>query len=493
MVTSWALALASASPAPCGLALVADRLDYRPLPEALRLTEGPKAERDVYGLPLVRSSENFAVRWGTAAAIEPRAVDALLDTLEAAWQRFVEELDHPPPPGSATYQFNVYLGDTGDGAPPTYGTAGYFQTDDEDHPMVVISPTTLASPQHADSVAVHELYHALQYATDRYPYLGPSSWWWEASAEWAADEMAPVSPFSGSFLFAYAGLSPLPLAFFDYPDTQAIEELYQYGAFVFATHLTDRVSPSAVRDTWLDPGSEPDVIEVVRALLAERDLALEEVFLDHIERNATWDYVNGAYWAQIVGDLTAAYDLDAVSGQYAHSGTRGELAIGPHAPGHFGYNAIRLRQPNEGTLEVEIRGEAEGTFGSPAGYGARLVQVWTDGSLAYHPVRFDGVTGAARLEVGSEEEVWLMVGAWGAPAGYAWADERFPYRYALTVVPEPAPGDHAVPPPASAPSRCGCAPTPAGAPAALWGLLAATWMVSRRTSRCSHRASFRPG
>ena len=40
----------------------------------------------------------------------------LADALEESWTSYIDELGHPQPVGTETYLFNIFIGDSGNGA-----------------------------------------------------------------------------------------------------------------------------------------------------------------------------------------------------------------------------------------------------------------------------------------------------------------------------------------------------------------------------------------
>ncbi len=480
----WSLlaALASAGPAPCGtLALLPSARELQRIPRSPALPPGELAQRDAYGVPNVQTSAHFAVRWGNGGAVASAVVDALLASLEDAWTVQVVEMAHPPPVGTDAYLFNVYVGDTGDGAPPGYGTGGYYWVDVDGAPMIVVSNATLAFADSADATAIHEFYHAIQGSLDRFPYDGLGAWFWEATAEWAAIETHPTNPDTGSLLFGYLLLPDLAVNDFDYPDSGALEEYHQYGAFLLPHYLTTRVVGfELVRDAWVVPGPNEDPLEVLREGLARDGIDFDAVWLDHLAANATYDYPQGEQWQAGVeaaaqwfggGRPTTATTV----GDGYHEPIRVE---GPgRAPGRYGYNLIELEAPIPGDLEVWIAGDAQGDAGSPARFVAAIIQV-NGGLPTVTPVPFDGATGQLTLPVAGADDLLLVVGAF-TPDTAHWQEEAFPYTFTMSIGPPPPEGGRGVTMGnirAEPPVPQVCAPV---RPGALW-LAAPALLVARR-------------
>lgn len=248
-----------------------------------------KATRDAYGVPNSLESENFIIRWGSGVA----AGDAqdMLDAFEHSWAVEVVQMDHPQPPGTDTHKFNVYVGSTGGGTPDHYGAAGYFNTDSAGWPMIVLNPSTVEDTEYGVTTVAHELYHAVQYATGTYQYEDEGAWFWEATASWVEVEVYPDNPGYVAFLFGYALLPHLELNFFDYPDTGALQEYHQYGAFIFPRYLAEFVGDwRIVRNAWVEPqavGNDP--MAAIEAEIADLGVGMDEAFMDFAARNVTWD------------------------------------------------------------------------------------------------------------------------------------------------------------------------------------------------------------
>ncbi|MCB9685313.1 MAG: hypothetical protein H6738_23055 [Alphaproteobacteria bacterium] len=453
------------------------------LPSAPPVRKGPllaaggaKSNRDVWGVPNQRQSKNFVIRWGDSRSVSSSAVDGLLDAFELAWSVQLDDMGHAHPYGTDAFRFNVYIGDTGGGTPPGYGSGGYYWVDDDGWPMVVVSAATLSDPVYSEHTAIHEFYHATQGATDRYAYDGISAWYWEATAEWAALQTQPDNASNGTFVYGYVLLPALPVNFFDYPDTGALQEYHQYGAFLFPYDLTDQEGWELVRDSWNDRGTEPDPMEVLRTDLADRGEDLDEMWLDHVAHLATMDVPDGDLFQDHIDTFGGLWDEKTVSDSVEGAGGEGE-ARGKSAPGRYGAVIVRLRQPDAGTLTATVSGDPEGTEGHVGRYGARVVHVKSGGKTTYTPLTFVDAEGTAEVE-GIEEgdDVFLAIGAWSR-GSEAWDTEKFPLSWSMTVA-EPEvklPGKKVPTDPEV--WTCASAPSPAGA---LVGWLVAPLVLARR-------------
>ena len=119
---------------------------------------------------------------GETESLSPK--HKMFSTLSNIWDIEINQLGYEMPTSADTYLFNVYIGDTGSGAPQGYGAAGYFTGDNQGYPMIVIAKQTVMDEGYLDFTVAHEFFHALQGRTNRYDYdeYGPGAWYWEATA-----------------------------------------------------------------------------------------------------------------------------------------------------------------------------------------------------------------------------------------------------------------------------------------------------------------------
>ena len=406
-----------------------------PVPRADRLESG-KATRDAYRVTAnVYETDNFVFRWGSGGGVTTAEVERLAEAFEDSWLEQVDLQGHPVPYGADDFLFNVYIGGSGGGTPSDGGAAGYFSSDPEGWPMVVVGASTLDDPDYADITAAHEFYHAIQGATGRYSYSGDSAWFWEASATWASATVYPANFNYAAFLFSYAYLPHYAVNFFDYPTRGELPEYYQYGAFIVPFHLAEITADRAlIRDVWTARSPAADPLSMLQELMAERGLSFDAAFLDHAARMATYDYPDGDAYARYVDAYERYYEesSNTVAAEVDPGGTGGQLA-GPAGlePYRYGYNAIRIDIGRASQVAVEVEGDARGSRRSEAQWGARLV-VATRSTRSYHDVEFDGQTGSATLTGLDGQTVWLVVVPWTSETRHFDA-ETFAYRYSVTV------------------------------------------------------------
>jgi len=124
------------------------------------------------------TSEHFAIEWETGL-IAAETAQETLDHFESAWAFEVEEQGWRAPVGSEDYLLLIEL-ETGSGQEYTYGS-----TCPDGREMAVFK--VFVSGIYAESVAAHELHHAIQAAYG----FAHERWFWEATATWVQWHAVP--------------------------------------------------------------------------------------------------------------------------------------------------------------------------------------------------------------------------------------------------------------------------------------------------------------
>jgi MYXO-CTERM domain-containing protein len=392
----------------------------------------PPAEKqisDSYDLPNMEESVNFVAWWGTDASVQRNDVEDLLDAFEDGWDYEVEGMGLPGPEGSETTKINIYIGDSGSGAPSSHGAAGYFTYDSQGRVLICVAASSLYDPHWAAATAVHELFHAVQAATGTfadYDYR----WIWEATAVWIEGQVYPKNMAYAGFLFGFAYLPWLPLDFYDYPDSGALEEYYQYGAFIFPRYLSEvAYDEDFVRDAWLVGGPFDDPLEVFDSLAAERGGDLLTDWADFNAHNVAWDYQDGSVYEAVLNGSDGYWDNLWIAASHHGLGTEEWQSPTQRLPQRYGVNNIELRYPSDGTLHVELELDPSGNAGSGAQWVVTLVRRGYE--LSYEPLEVvDGFVEHVVEGIGDETVIWLTV---GATSERRVGGESFAYSYRIWI------------------------------------------------------------
>jgi uncharacterized protein (TIGR03382 family) len=474
-LSCFVLGSASASPQHrCGtpdLLASLPRPALAPRTSGIALT-GHKITRDAFGGGFEELiTHNFAVKWKDPSITQAQA-QVVGDALEAAWTKYIGQLGHAPCTGCQQFRLNAYISRSIDNPPIDFG-GGYAWIDDDGYPYFVISRDLLAPGAEATvrAVAVHEFYHDIQFSTGAYAWeTTPYGWFWEATAEWASQEVLPGEADPFVFSGAFALKSELPLYHYGDPfGGDPVEGVHQYGASIFFRFVTDKLSaPDIVVNAWEQgqASSEP-LAEVARHLPSDD---LPSLHTEFAARNAIWDHL---FRHHVLGSLALFKQFDPTLDEIAHRVPAAgvvstQLARAPYG---FGYSTIEIERPAAGRFGVEVTMTPSGpaTLAATVVYGA-------PGSATYTPLVFEGTTGTATIDLPpGVERAYLVV----SPT----TDERLtgapiPMTFEVTpLAPEPEPDDSGC---------CGAgSSSPAGSLAL--GLVAMIGLGRRRRDRAAQR------
>ncbi len=408
-------------------------LPIRRLPDAIppSLRGVEKRTRDSFAtFPNSTETDNFIVKWGVQDRdISQQNVDSLIAALEASWDKYIDEWGYTAPNGSDTFKFNVYVGNSGSGAPDDLGAGGYYWTDDEGYPMVVVSQDGLSDPGFIGTLAAHEFFHAMQDSNGGFAYDDISGWWWEATAMWVQHEVFPEDENWPVFLYWFAIRPQLSVGYFEYPTTGTPEQFHQYGAFVYVAHLAERHGgPGLVQESFARSFDGDTPMEVLEELITESGDDIRTSFGEFVLRNGTWDYPTED-WFEYYIDIYGGYETpqaDRISGtvntQTVNNDNDDWVAPRGNLPHTFGANYWRFRAP-PGRFELEFEGESDIQW---------HVGVATQTGTTHdtHSVLItDGVGSAEISGLDGVDEAWIVV----SPTGTVDDDDGADYAYEFRV------------------------------------------------------------
>ncbi|MCP4810357.1 MAG: hypothetical protein GY884_33890, partial [Proteobacteria bacterium] len=294
-------------------------------------------------------SDNFVVRWGSDVSDDQAA--EILAGFEISWATLVTDGGYPEPFTADIWKFNVYVGDTGPGLPSSEGAGGYYWYDAEGWPLIVLDKSLVTDSAWLEKVAAHEFFHAVQAPFEVYEYGGEGSWFWEATANWAAGEVFPDNTHYAAYLFGWAYQPHLAVDAFEYPDFSDqtdLSEVHQYGAFIWPRYLSEHAAdPSLIFEAWdraedIDPDDPMAVLDV---LAEERGFALDAAFADFAVRNVTWDYADGDAYEDWVDEYEHYFPSARIAADHdGHSG--GWRSVdGDLETELWGVSYVRVRSP----------------------------------------------------------------------------------------------------------------------------------------------------
>ena len=380
-------------------------------------------------------SDNFILKWGLDAPPADDEVELIMEALETSWNHQLEIMGHAAPYGTDDYLFNVYVGDSGGCAPSARGVGGYYTTDDEGWPIIVLSQGVFNNLDYGQTTVAHEFYHAVQHAEGAFSARGSVQWWWEATAMWVEGEVYPGTEDYYSFLYGYAFEPHLQLnAYTGLTSAGLLEEYHQYGAAIWPRYLTEYVTSwTTIRDTWAYGRHDDDPIEYIAEVLAEElGQDIDDVFADFAAHNATWDYFHGENilaYLDYMSESTSYGDRDRRITEIVASAGTGSTWNSPPTetlPQRYGYNTLRMFSPREGDTTLRFKGEATGSDGSTSLWTVRAV-VDSGSRVSYTDMPISDGEGELTLSMtGTEENLYMVVAA----SSPRWNEgETFNYQY----------------------------------------------------------------
>ncbi len=203
----------------------------------------PSAVKLVYGTPLAHrlDTKNFSIQW-VSASMSVSTARRVGEYMEEAWLALVWGEGWMAPTSSDAYLLTVILD------PSLGGTGLTLIVEDEAYPrgvpLMYIHPEWDNAPAFLTSLCAHEFSHALQFGhRDWYSGGGTESWYWEASAEWHAEQ---AQPSANTYAWSAQYYAAAPQA-----DHYSLAGYHQYGMFLLNAYLDEyRIGSDGFRDIW---------------------------------------------------------------------------------------------------------------------------------------------------------------------------------------------------------------------------------------------------
>ena len=348
--------------------------DPRPVIQPISTTDGERL-RDPFEVDgWLSTTEHFALRWGPEATYSEDLMMRIGGLLEDGLRGCADGYPRPRGPNS---KLNVYVGSTGGGTPPVSGFAtAYVSIDAEGFPYMVLSPELVDAVRWdgvevARGVLAHELFHTIQASTGNLSEDPRSAWFWEASASWIVQEVAPEHPDVAAYVGAFA-LSPHRSLERVAAQPETYLDLIQpYGAEIFVSYLEEfHGGPELVRDLWLTSTPDAVVNTWLGDTLATATTPWEDIVLDFRVQNTDYSaYDYGALYREGADGFARAFPEDdrRTTVFLPTEGTEGEErpqeVLFPEA---YGANYIVLQQPLPGNMKLSLRPDETGDQGTPS-------------------------------------------------------------------------------------------------------------------------------
>jgi len=395
-----------------------------------------KLVRDPFGTHQKLLSPNFAINWG-ATVLTNEEAQRVADAAEDSWDTFVTALGHPPPTGCDTYRLNIYVVWDTDNPSIDYD-GGYATLDNQGYPYLVISKNLVDSLDSIQGVVSHEIYHDFQFSTDAY-WSAEGQWWWEATAEWGAQQVYPTSRNAYGFVGAMALTQELSLYFMGDPFAMDPTGQHQYGAGLFPRYLSERVDdPTLIPRSWLTAQGGDDPLDVIDELLPDSAIegGVDAAIAEFYAHNALWDYPQHDLFDWSIGSYEATYPAYEQQARplILSAGTGGFIEVAPARPLHeHGAHHLVVSAGPDKMMEIAIDGAATSSTGAPATWWATLVRTSPTEGIIYTPIPFDGPEGLLVVTLpDGENSARLVIGVHGDGR-----DMDATFDYTLSVSPEP--------------------------------------------------------
>ncbi len=392
------------------------------------------------------TSAHFAVEWDTGSSRSD--AQGFLAALEDGYESQVNTYGWDPPMQISNYLVLAYIADGNYASAYTTiescGPGGEV-------PYIVAYEGSFYSDGWSDTMAVHELNHALQFGYGS----AWEFWWWEATATYVESLVYPdAGEWWGPYVDGYTNNPHIALAASDQNDDDVF--WHMYGMAILAFYLDEyQDGPDTVRATWEIAEREPGYYTFgIEDALDAMELDYDAIYLDFIARNAAMEY---AYRT----DFPTVELADEIGNLPAEGGDDRDTR-----PQGYGQNYIRFKAGiGDGDLHV--------TFSSDelVDWAVLLVEVH---SHAVVQVVEGAVTdGAADLTLSGfgEDDVYLVVSPLSS------SDDDHSYEWTAEVVTPPA-----ILPDEEGPAACGC-DTRGGVGGAAGILLGLAALLRRRPNR----------
>ncbi|NLH50603.1 MAG: hypothetical protein GX444_18665 [Myxococcales bacterium] len=177
-------------------------LPGKPRGEADAAKSGLADNPNGVALPNVYYTDRFAIRWGDDYNADMGMIEFWGDILEnEVWATEVVSWDYPNVYLTDQYYIDMYVGNSGDGA-PTIGFSGAYTTIYEGsyQPYIVFYPDLLYSEEVTQEVSAHEFFHTIQFTlgmtgVNYYIFDYDGTWFVEGSATWAESIVYPTDSY----------------------------------------------------------------------------------------------------------------------------------------------------------------------------------------------------------------------------------------------------------------------------------------------------------
>ena len=392
---------------------------------------GPKKSDNPQTIPLpnVVYTDHFALRYGNDhPGFEQSDVEAFGVVMETVWNIECNQWGYGDIYDSDLYYVDLYIANTGDGAPTMNFVGAYTTTYNDYMPYMVFHPQVVGSEEMMEDTGSHEFFHCNQdtiaaegcfHLMNSYDNL----WWIEGSAAWAEDEAYPDLNYYHYFIDPYAQSPEEAL--------NVVTNNYNlyYSRVIFMKYLSENFGG---RDSIYDilHLCLNTVVMQVEDYLQSNSSSLPQAYPDFMAHNIKKDYVDGAIYPN--------FKIHKTYSSYPVFQTVNSGATKPH---FLGANNIKFNPPGSSDkINFYFHGQEE-LNNKPVEWAPVLLLDNSDSTYSVQPITLDSnKKGTVSINDfgGDIKKIYLIV----APISDRDADSTLNYHYQATLGDDPfAPED----------------------------------------------------
>ncbi len=254
---------------------------------------------DAVILPNFEYTEHFAIRWGDDFTFNSGDLERLVEIVENVWDVEVNQMGYTKPWNSNTYYTDVYVGNSGDGAPEidfqgAYTTLYHNNLADPDNmSYMVFWDEIFHHESSTQDIFSHEFFHVCQFQialAGCYGHMVCDACIWavEGSAVWAEDEVYNDVNNYMQYVWYYMFEPEITLFSGNGVDP--------YARVIFFKYISENWGGrDALYTIWNE--CHTDIVFSIQGFLSDQGLTLEEAFKEFAVKNLFSDYEEGASYS----------------------------------------------------------------------------------------------------------------------------------------------------------------------------------------------------
>ncbi len=351
------------------LALTPGVKENRPEPPAV--AEGERTDYpDAVNTPNVHYTEHFAIRWGDNFSFNSGELERLEQIAENVWAVEVVEMGYTAPWNSDTYYTDIYVANSGNGAPEidfqgAYTTLYNNTVGQDNMSYMVFWDEIFHYESSTKDIFSHEFFHVCQFQIALagcygHMFCDNCTWAVEGSAVWAEDEVYDEVDNYMQYVWMYM---------FEPEITLFSGHGYDpYNRVIFFKYISENFGGrDALFSIWNE--CHTTITHSVEGYLSDQGITIEEAFKEFAIKNLFSDYEEGdSYTTPNIFRRISNYPLN----DFYESGSIPEV---------FGSNYVLFKPGDSADDRLNVRIEGEEDFwDNPVDWDMTFIKMRTDGS-----------------------------------------------------------------------------------------------------------------